>query len=469
MLSIEPFSLEALKKVRPYIQQNTSHCSDHSLGAIFMWHAADANFFVFNETFSMHHTVGGQKAFSWPVGKDVDGMIDVLLAYCQENKFPLRFYSVSEETLKIMQTDKRLSLAMGDFDERWSDYIYSFSETKTFQGRKYSGQRNHINKFKRLYGEPDIRFLEPEDKPKLTEMLKNYEKEHPARNYIEKKELAQTKKLIDAHKELGLFAACMEIDEEIVACSVGEVIGDMLIIHVEKALTKYHGAYPTMYQGFVRLMAEHLGKDLQIINREDDAGDPGLRMSKQQYQPIGRIHKFLVHVGSPMAKIKEFPVILTDEIAITAFHEDDKKAYLAMNLDVENNRFWGYDYREDFSITGEIDENTFFDVAMRDMRVGDSVNFAIRNRENDEMIGEGILWNFAADGSAELGCRLMPAYHGKGYGKTAFGAIADFAEKMLNLKVWARCFHENEASRRMIEANGFEKVREDETYFYFER
>ncbi len=469
MLSIEPFSLEALKKVRPYIQQNTSHCSDHSLGAIFMWHAKDACFFIYNETFSMHHTVGGQKAFSWPVGKDVDGMIDALLKYCKENKFPLRFYSVSKETLRAMQNDERLNSAMGDYDERWSDYVYSFPEVKTFQGRKYSGQRNHINKFKRLYGEPAIRFLKPEDKSKLTEMLLNYEKEHPAKNDIEKKELVQTKKLLECHKELGLFAACMEIDGNIVACSVGEVIGDMLIIHVEKALTRYQGAYPTMYQGFVRLMAEHLGYDLEIVNREDDAGDIGLRMSKQQYQPIGRIHKFLVHVGSPMAKIKDFPVISCDGLVITEFRESDKKAYLAMNLDVENNRYWGYDYREDASLTMPIDEDTFFGFTMHDMRVGDSINFAIRERENGEMIGEGILWNFTADGSAELGCRLLPKYHGKGYGKTAFGTIADFAEKTLDLKVWARCFHENEASRRMIEANGFRKVREDEIYFYFNK
>lgn len=468
MLSIEPFSLDALKKVRPFIKQNTSHCSDHSIGAIFMWHAKDAQFFVFNDTFSMHHTVGGQKAFSFPVGKDVDGMVDALLKYCKENKFPLRFYSVSEKVFDAMRNDARLSSAMGDFDVRWSDYIYSFPEAKTFQGRKYSGQRNHINKFKRLYGEPVIRFIKEDNHKKLSEMLKSYEEEHPARNYIEKKELAQTKKLLESHKELGLFAACMEVDGTIVACSVGEVIGDMLIIHVEKALTKYRGAYPTMYSGFVRLMAECLGHDLEIINREDDAGDPGLKMSKEQYQPIGRIHKYLVHIGSPMAKIEQFPVIFKEDIVITEFRESDKKAYLEMNLDIDNNRYWGYDYREDRSLPETIDENTFYDIMLHDMRVGDSVNFAIRERENGDMIGEGILWNFAADGSAELGCRIMPQYHGKGYGKKAFGAIADFAEKTLELKVWARCFHENGASKRMIEANGFEKIREDETHYYFE-
>ena len=36
-------------------------------------------------------------------------------------------------------------------------------------------------------------------------------------------------------------------------------------------------------------------------------------------------------------------------------------AYLSLNTDVENNRWWGYDYREDVSITGPVDEDTFYD------------------------------------------------------------------------------------------------------------
>ena len=89
--------------------------------------------------------------------------------------------------------------------------------------------------------------------------------------------------------------------------------------------------------------------------------------------------------------------------------------------------------------------------------------------EDGKMIGEGILWNFGADGSAELGCRILPEYHGNGYGKKAFGAIADFAEKSLNLKLWARCFRQNKSSEKMILASGFEEFKSDDTFHYFER
>jgi len=269
--------------------------------------------------------------------------------------------------------------------------------------------------------------------------------------------------------ELGLIAACLTVRDKIVAFSIGEIVGDMLLIHVEKALRCYQGAYPTMYNAMVRLAQELCKHQLTLVNREDDSGDPGLRTSKMQYHPIGRVHKYLVHVNSPISRIDEFPVIFCDGLAITEMRESDKKSYLELNTDVDNNRFWGYDYRDDAFITGQIDEDTFYNSAMHDMEVGDSINFAIRLSVNDDMIGEVILWNFAADGSAELGCRLKSEYHGKGYGRAAFGAVAEYAAHTLKLKVWARCYHQNKASYHMIMSNKFRETHKDENFFYFER
>ena len=99
MLNFEPFSVAALKKVLPYIKKNTSLCSDHASGAILMWHADDTCFCVWNDTFVIHQTVGGQPAFSWPVGADPDGMIDEILMYARDNRLPMHFYAVDEKTI----------------------------------------------------------------------------------------------------------------------------------------------------------------------------------------------------------------------------------------------------------------------------------------------------------------------------------------------------------------------------------
>ena len=470
MLTFEPFSIASLKRILPYLQKSGSSCSDLSAGALFMWQAGtDLRFCEWNDTLVIEQNVGVQPAFSLPIGKDPDGMIDELQTYVKSNRLPLRFFAVDKKVLETIRGDRRLKSPMWSYDPRWSDYIYSFEEAKTFSGKKYSGQRNHLNRFKKLYGDPDIRFLKPEDHPAVLDMLSAYEAEHTDANPLERLELESTKRLLAVYESLGLYAAGLFLDGRIAAFSIGEIVGDTLLIHVEKALKRFEGIYPTMYSGFVRLLDSVPGHSLQIVNREDDSGDPGIRTSKMQYHPIGQIRKYLVHIDSPASKTPSLPILSAGRVVLTPFRETDKAAYLALNMNVQNNRYWGYDYREDVSITGRIDEDTFFDSTMFDVAVGDSVNFAIRLTPDGNMIGEVILWNFTSDREAELGCRILPQYQGSGFGKAAFGAAADFAEKTLGVMVYARCFHENTASRRMIEANGFEPWYETETHRYFKR
>lgn len=470
MLQFEPFSLSALQRVLPYLKKNPSLCSDLSAGYLYMWHEdADVRFCVWNDTLVVRQRIGEQCAFSYPIGKNPSDMLDALAAFVRENHLPLRFFAVDAATLDTILADPRLQPAMWAYDRRWSDYIYSFPEAMTFQGRKYNGQRNHINKFKRLYGVPQLRFLTADDRPAVLEMLDEYETEHPDGNALERLELDRAGALFDVCAALELYPAGLFAEGKLAALSIGEIIGDSLIIHVEKALTCYDGIYPSMYSGFVRLISDRVGMPLRYVNREDDSGDPGLRTSKTQYHPICLAHKHLVHVDSPAARLAPDVSVSGGDVVLTGFREQDKPAYLRLNTDVENNRDWGYDYREDVSITGPVDENTFFDSVLYDMAAGDSVNFAVRTAENGQMIGETILWNFTSDGRAELGCRILPEYQGRGLGRAAFGAAAAFASDTLHVQVWARCFRRNLASRRMITANGFTLQREDAEFFYFEK
>ncbi|MBR1709869.1 MAG: GNAT family N-acetyltransferase [Clostridia bacterium] len=467
ILSFIPYSEESLRTFLPWLRSCPFLCNDLTTGSLFMWHEdMDVGFCLWHDTFVVRQEINDQVAFSWPWGADPVGMVDCLLTYVRENNLPLRFFAVSEEQWTAIQNDPRLQPARAAYDVRWSDYIYDFEEVLTFQGRKYSGQRNHINKFRKRYGEPQVLPIRSEDREKIEKLFFEYEREHPDANALEKTELRRARQLLSKAEELNLFVAYLAVGEEAAALSIGEIAGDSLIIHVEKALRRFEGAYPVMYQGFVRYVAGQIGHPLRFVNREDDSGDPGLRMSKQQYQPLFQVHKYLVHVFSPACKAWD-AVISHDGIVLTAFRESDKAAYLCLNTDVENNRMWGYDYREDESITGPIDENTFYDSAQYDMQAGDSINLAIRLSEEGPMIGEVILWHFTVNGSVEIGCRLFPEYHGKGLGKAAFAAAAEFARDTLGLHPNARCYIDNLASYRMILASGMNRTNKDEEYFYF--
>ncbi|MBE6705435.1 MAG: DUF2156 domain-containing protein, partial [Ruminococcaceae bacterium] len=206
MLTFEPFSTETLKRIQPYIVQNTAHNSDLSAGFIYMWHRKDSRFCIYNDTLVIKQRLGDNSLFTYPVGKDVDGMIDELLIYSRENKLPMRFYPVTEEILERIKNDKRLQPVVGTYDRNWSDYIYSFEDMKEFKGRRFSGQRNHINKFKSLFGDPDIRFVKAEDMPEMRTFLEKYANEHSGGGKMEMYELNNTKQLLEVYSDLGLYA-----------------------------------------------------------------------------------------------------------------------------------------------------------------------------------------------------------------------------------------------------------------------
>ena len=62
------------------------------------------------------------------------------------------------------------------------------------------------------------------------------------------------------------------------------------------------GIYPTMAQEFAKAFATD---GIKLINREEDCGDAGLRISKMQYHPIDVKEKNFVRVKTLFDKISE--------------------------------------------------------------------------------------------------------------------------------------------------------------------
>ena len=74
------------------------------------------------------------------------------------------------------------------------------------------------------------------------------------------------------------------------ACiGMGEVIGETMFEHIEKADADYLGAHQMMVNAFVQTCVP---EGVKYLNREDDAQDPGLRKSKQSYHPLFLTEKF---------------------------------------------------------------------------------------------------------------------------------------------------------------------------------
>lgn len=465
MNRFKPVTRQDAAKLRKYYERCDYQLCEYSVGTKLMWRSvlkyawAEMAGCLVVRCESDHKWV-----FDYPVPGpegDEDAALEAIEQCCLESGM-MPVFSVVPECKAAKLLTRYPYLQVSDI-RSWRDYLYYREDLQLFVGRRYSGQRNHIKKFRALCPDAVFRPLTEQDAPAIDRFWTDYEAEFPkGDNAKAKKELKLAKQMLKLVGKKWFMAGGMFDGEKIIALSLAEKCGDTLIIHIEKALYSYTGVYPALVQAF----AMEFGEGCGWINREDDAGDRGLRTSKTQYSPAKLAAKYCFEPKNELQKhLHAIPQLQTERLTLSALTEEDIPAYNALVLDGERNRWWGYD--DVGGLGGPVEERSFFNVAKTDFENRMAVNFAVRL--DGKLIGEAVLYRFDCRGSAELGCRIDAAYAGHGYGTEAFAAVADWGLYRLQLsRIVAKCFKENDASFRML-SSCMRRNGEDETFFYFEK
>ena len=464
MLDFRPVAQRDVARLRRYYQGCTYQLCEYSALVKLMWrehlHPAWAEG---AGCLLVRNFIDGQYCFDYPVpgpGGDEDAALTLIEDYCRETDIPLVLSVVPQE--KAARLAARYPYFRFSSPRVWRDYIYAAEDMREFAGRRYSGQRNHINKFRKLYPGAAFRALGKGDLPLITQFCRDYEGVFVKASGSAKNELRYAEKMLRMTGSPHFFVGGMELDGRLISVAMAERCGDTLQIHIEKALYGYEGVYPATVQAFAQTFA---ADGVRWINREDDAGNRGLRTSKLQYLPDHLGAKLRFDVRNELENIDEIPTLTTERLTLSPLTDADKAAYAALCLDDERNKWWGYDFRKDYD--GTPYEDYFLKVAREDFAHDRAVNFAVRLE--GKLIGEAVLYSFDFRGGAELGCRISPDFAGHGYGAEAFAAAADWALYRLHLAhVVVKCYKENEASCKML-FSCMHRAGEDETFFYFDK
>lgn len=175
------------------------------------------------------------------------------------------------------------------------DYIYLREQLATLAGRKYQSKRNFASRFRALPGwvyEP-IAAGTPQFARQIAECIEMTDlwcRQNGCIHSVSMQtESCATRKALRWFEALGLRGGLLRLQGKVVAYSVGEEINsDTFIVHVEKAFSDVKGAYQVINQEFIL----HEAMRCTYVNREDDAGDEGLRQAKLSYHPIFMEEKF---------------------------------------------------------------------------------------------------------------------------------------------------------------------------------
>lgn len=453
---------EDVLNIAEFMQKSEIEFCDYSVGAKYLWRDEFViEYAVYNDTLIMKESCDDYStAFYYPIGKDVSGALEQIENYCKENDLPLFFCCIDNEKAGALLERYPFSKVVNERD--WSDYIYDAEKFKTYSGKKLSGQRNHVNKFKKLYPNYEFSVIKEEDFADTQKFLAEYEKATEFYSPLQVAEFEKLKDYIFNIHHLKQVGGIIKIDGKVVALSVGERVKDTLIVHIEKGLKEYAGVYPTMASEFAKAFAVD---GVKYINREEDCGNMGLRISKLQYHPIEVKEKNNIEVLTAFENIKESVQIKTERLTLSEISLEDAESYKNLYLDDELNKFWGYDYREDLGDNQPTAEYFYnFNKNLREKKE----ELSLIVKKEGEVIGETVVHGFDFYGGVEVGFRIAKKYQNEGYAfESVFATVEFIKQKIQPKKIKAKRFKENLASKKLLEKVGFKKEKEDEKYVYY--
>ena len=296
MLDFHPLRLEDLPKLHDFFGYSGSRICDTTPGTTFIWRDMYQTEYAIYDG-SLYFKVvypGLGETFTLPLGGGRLEHYRQIAAYCCRRNMPIAFYPVPKDELERLQEFFPNSAAIPSRDS--FDYLYRAEDLKYFRGKKLSGQRNHVNKFLKTYGNWSFRVIQNEDIPRLKAFLDRYAagRDKAAASFHE--DIAKTHEVLDNYHTYDLLGGMLIVEGQIAGFSLNEIIGDTLFTHIEKADRDYEGCYQMLVAQAAQQFA-HEG--IAFINREDDAGDPGLRTSKLSYHPVALLEKYTVTVEEP--------------------------------------------------------------------------------------------------------------------------------------------------------------------------
>lgn len=251
---------------------------------LFIWESVFSSRIArFNDFLLLKSGEGENTKYLIPVGRGVlRDAIEYLKQDAIERGIQLKIIGIPKE--KVSEISELFPEASINEERNSFDYIYESEKMITLSGKKLQPKRNHLARFKELPGW-SYEEITRDNISECVEFNKLWCKETGicGEDPSLESEMCAVGNALANYFELGLKGGLLRLDGKVVAYTVGEKINsDTVIIHIEKAFAGIRGCYQMINREF----AERIASEVKYINREDDAGDLGLRQAKMSYYPV---------------------------------------------------------------------------------------------------------------------------------------------------------------------------------------
>jgi hypothetical protein len=286
MLELREIQLEDKPWILELLSYSDFRGCEYSFGNNFVWRKA---YNMKMTRYKDFYISFGNGHFFFPAGRgDIEEVIAEMNAY--SNKYlgeKLFLSSMSKNTAELLKSIYGEKIILTPVRDNF-DYIYSRLDLAELKGKKYHSKRNHINRFKE-----NNWTYEPITPDNIHECLKMNEiwceRNGCLDDESKNKEACAVRQGLTYFFDIGFVGGLIRVDGKIQAFTYGEKQNsDTFVVHVEKALTDYQGAYPMINNQFIL----HECGGYEYINREEDMGEKNLRKAKLSYHPVFFEEKF---------------------------------------------------------------------------------------------------------------------------------------------------------------------------------
>lgn len=285
-----------MSEIWKFLKREKGRTTDFSYAGVLMWvDHFKYEYAIINDTLFIKGVVENdvsKVAFSLPVGKmTLPESLGVIKAYCEANGLTPELSAVPEYAMAEI---RRLNPSSEEELTEWADYLYEAEKLATLSGKKMGKKRNHVNKFMTLYPDYSFELMTRENAPDALAFMDIFDLEGDDTEMarIERKLSRDLIKMV-MDGDRNLIGAILKVNGNVCAYTIGDIKGDTLFVHVEKATRAIEGSYEAINKLFAEKIRS-LYPVVEFINREDAAGDKGLKKAKESYHPVELLRKFNV-------------------------------------------------------------------------------------------------------------------------------------------------------------------------------
>ncbi|MGC4121728.1 MAG: phosphatidylglycerol lysyltransferase domain-containing protein [Myxococcales bacterium] len=283
-LSFETFDLSQAAELSKFLNAHPQPLSGYTVGMLAAWDP------IFHYEWARAEPDGvviactvdpePDRHLIQPVGRISEAVLQQLADGATKLPYALKVYGCSQQFLD----ENAAFAARFQIDEEViaDNYIYRVEELATLAGRKFSAKRNHISQAAREY-HWDVRALSEADADECVALARELFKESTLSESF-RRDLVACEIALRHLDKLGLRGTVLLVEGKIVAFAVWERLdAKTAVVHFERALRSLKGLYQVLNQETCKVMH---AEGFELVNREEDLGDEGLRKAKLSYHPL---------------------------------------------------------------------------------------------------------------------------------------------------------------------------------------